>query len=90
VFELANLLLVEPVNEVIVFPRRADWCSPRRASGSTASFGEAVFDTVMFASGVETDFACPALADLNIMACYTRLASVRGAGFMAATTTFVS
>jgi hypothetical protein len=40
----------------------------------------------MFASGVETDFACPALADLNIMVCYTRLASVRGAGFMAATT----
>jgi transcriptional regulator GlxA family with amidase domain len=61
-FELANLVLGESAYEVSVVSETGGLIAA--ASGiriDSEPFGDAVFDTVMFASGVETDLCSPAL-----------------------------
>ncbi|MFC0403025.1 DJ-1/PfpI family protein [Paraburkholderia rhizosphaerae] len=61
-FELANLVLEETAYEVTVVSETGGLISA--SSGiriDSEPFGDAVFDTVMFASGVETDLRSPAL-----------------------------
>ncbi|CAB3751451.1 GlxA family transcriptional regulator [Paraburkholderia solisilvae] len=61
-FELANLVLGERAYEVTALSETGGMISA--AAGirfETQPFGDAVFDTVIFASGVETDLASPAL-----------------------------
>ncbi|AXF05503.1 GlxA family transcriptional regulator [Paraburkholderia hospita] len=63
VFELANLVLDESTYELTVLSEAGGLVSS--SSGiriDSEPFGDAVFDTVMFASGVETDFASPPLS----------------------------
>jgi transcriptional regulator GlxA family with amidase domain len=61
VFELANIVLNEQAYEVTVLSEAGGLVSA--AAGikvASEPFGDAVFDTVIFAAGVETDFASPA------------------------------
>jgi len=63
VFELANLVLDEPAYEVTVLSEAGGLVSASAGIRiDSEPFGDAVFDTVMFASGVETDLASPALS----------------------------
>jgi transcriptional regulator GlxA family with amidase domain len=63
VFELANLVLDEPAYEVTVLSEAGGLVSASAGIRiDSEPFGEAVFDTVMFNSGVKTDFASPALS----------------------------
>jgi transcriptional regulator GlxA family with amidase domain len=62
-FEVANVVLGEPAYEVTVLSETGGLV--RASAGmrvETQPFGEAIFDTVMFGSGVEIDIASPALA----------------------------
>ena len=66
VFELANLVLDEPAYEVTVLSEAGGLVSASAGIRvDSEPFGDAVFDTVMFASGVETDLASPALTRLS-------------------------
>ncbi|MFL9905968.1 GlxA family transcriptional regulator [Paraburkholderia sp. RL17-337-BIB-A] len=63
-FELANLVLDEPAYEVTALSETGGMVPT--SSGirvETQPFGDAIFDTVMFGSGLETDVASPALSD---------------------------
>jgi transcriptional regulator GlxA family with amidase domain len=63
VFELANLVLDEPAYEVTVLSEAGGLVSASAGIRiDSEPFGDAVFDTVMFTSGVKTDFASPALS----------------------------
>jgi transcriptional regulator GlxA family with amidase domain len=87
VFELANLVLDEPAYEVTVLSE-AGGLVPASACVRIDSepFGEAAFDTVMFASGVETDFASPALSTFVKRALKTsrRIAALYAGAFVLA------
>jgi transcriptional regulator GlxA family with amidase domain len=63
-FEVANTVLGEPAYEVTVLSETGGLV--RASAGmrvETQAFGDDMFDTVMFASGVEIDMASSALAD---------------------------
>jgi transcriptional regulator GlxA family with amidase domain len=61
-FELANLVLEETAYEVTVVSETGGLISASAGIRiDSQPFGDAVFDTVMFASGVETDLRSPAL-----------------------------
>jgi transcriptional regulator GlxA family with amidase domain len=63
-FELANLVLGEPAYEVTAVSETGGMVPT--SSGirvETQPFGDAIFDTVMFGSGLETDVTSPALRD---------------------------
>jgi transcriptional regulator GlxA family with amidase domain len=63
VFELANLVLDESIYEIAVLSEAGGLVfSSSGIRIDSEPFGDTVFDTVMFASGVETDFASPALS----------------------------
>jgi transcriptional regulator GlxA family with amidase domain len=62
-FELANLVLEEPAYKVTVLSEAGGLVSASAGIRiDSEPFGEAVFDTVMFTSGVNTDFASPTLS----------------------------
>jgi transcriptional regulator GlxA family with amidase domain len=62
-FELANLVLEEPAYKVTVLSEAGGLVSASAGIRiDSEPFGEAVFDTVMFTSGVNTDFASPAMS----------------------------
>jgi transcriptional regulator GlxA family with amidase domain len=62
VFELVNVIFDEPVYEVTVL---SETSGPVSSSAGirveSQPFDNSVFETVMFASGIETDLASPAL-----------------------------
>jgi transcriptional regulator GlxA family with amidase domain len=62
VFETANLVLDEPTYEVTLLSEKGGLV-PASAGFrvETQPFGDAIFDTVMFGSGIETDIASPGL-----------------------------
>jgi transcriptional regulator GlxA family with amidase domain len=64
VFETANLALDEPAYEVTLLSEKGGLV-PASAGFNveTQPFGDAVFDTVMFGSGIATDFTSPGLMD---------------------------
>jgi transcriptional regulator GlxA family with amidase domain len=63
-FETANLALGEPAYEVTLLSETGGLVAASAGFRvETQPFGDAVFDTVMFGSGVETDFTSPALGD---------------------------
>lgn len=64
VFETANLSLDKPAYAVTLLSETGGLVSCSAGFRvETQAFGDAAFDTVMFASGVETDFASPGLMD---------------------------
>jgi transcriptional regulator GlxA family with amidase domain len=63
-FETANLALEEPAYEVTLLSETGGLVAASAGfKVETQPFSDAVFDTVMFCSGVETDFASPGLGD---------------------------
>ncbi|AOB30899.1 AraC family transcriptional regulator [Bordetella sp. H567] len=64
VFETANLTLGEPAYEVTLLSETGGLVpSSAGFRVETQPFSDTVFDTVMFGSGVETDFSSPGLMD---------------------------
>jgi transcriptional regulator GlxA family with amidase domain len=62
VFELTNLVLDEPAYKVTVLSEEGGLVSASAGIRiDSEPFADTVFDTIMFASGVETDFASPVL-----------------------------
>jgi transcriptional regulator GlxA family with amidase domain len=62
-FELANQILAEPAYEVTVLSEKGGLVpSSAGIRVETQPFGDAIFDTVMFASGVETQMSSPTLS----------------------------